>query len=59
MKFLGNLLYLIPVSEYFSILERFLSGAGNGAVGVLFGANRNLSSRTRIYEHPFPPKLTL
>ena len=38
MKFAGNILYSIPVNEYFPLLGRFLSGIGEGAVGVLYGA---------------------
>ena len=38
VKFAGNILYSIPVNEYFPLLGRFLSGIGEGAVGVLYGA---------------------
>ena len=38
VKFLGNLLYSIPVNEYFPLFGRLISGMGEGAVGVLYGA---------------------
>ena len=37
-KFLGNLLYSIPVNGYFPLFGRFISGTGKAAVGVLYGA---------------------
>lgn len=37
-KFFGNLLYSIPVNGYFPLFGRFLSGIGEGAVGVVYGA---------------------
>ena len=38
VKFFGNILYSIPFNEYFPLFGRFLSGIGEGAVGVLLGA---------------------
>ena len=37
LKFFGNLMYSIPVNEYFPLFGRFVSGIGEGAVGVLYG----------------------
>jgi MFS family permease len=37
VKFCGNLLYSIPVSGYFPLFGRFVSGLGEGTMGVLYG----------------------
>ena len=36
-KVIGNALYAIPFSGYFPLFGRFLSGIGNGVLGVLYG----------------------
>ena len=38
VRFVGNILYSIPINEYFPLSGRFLSGIGEGTVGVLYGA---------------------
>ena len=38
VKLSGNLVYAIPINGYFPLFGRFLSGIGEGTVGVLYGA---------------------
>lgn len=37
IRFLGNLLYSIPVNAYFPLFGRFVSGVAGASVGVLYG----------------------
>ena len=37
LKVAGNLMYSIPVSAFFPLVGRFISGIGNGAAGVFYG----------------------
>ncbi|CAB4012325.1 RNA-directed DNA polymerase from mobile element jockey-like, partial [Paramuricea clavata] len=38
VKLFGNALYSIPVNGYFPLFGRFISGIGEGTVGMLYGA---------------------
>ena len=37
LKVCGYLIYSIPVSEYFPLVGRFISGVAHGSIGVLYG----------------------
>ena len=52
IKFSGNLLYSIPVNGYFPLFGRFISGIGEGSLGVLFGVvskATNSKNRAKAY----------
>jgi MFS family permease len=52
IKFSGNLLYSIPVNGYFPLFGRFISGIGEGSLGVLFGVvskATNNKNRAKAY----------
>ena len=38
VKLSGNVLYAIPINGYFPLFGRFISGIGEGTLGVLYGA---------------------
>ena len=37
VKFIGNILYSIPIDGYFPLFGRFISGIGEATVGVIYG----------------------
>ena len=37
VKFIGNILYSIPINGYFPLFGRFISGIGEATIGVIYG----------------------
>ena len=37
VKFIGNILYSIPINAYFPLFGRFISGVGEATIGVIYG----------------------
>ena len=51
-KFIGNLLYTTPFNAYLPLIGRFMSGLGEGTVGVVYGAvtqGTNNKNRARAF----------